>query len=516
VLYTNAQSVFNKLDELKVTAALEEPDVILLTETWCGPHISNAELTIPGYQLETDMRRDRADTTAGIGGGLLVYSKMGTVLRPTDRFKGNNFNQFIEFELAAESPTKFILLYRPPNSGAENIVQLCEMLQHLDKNTVVLGDFNLPEINWLREESGPRGRPVLETAMEHSLTQLVEFSTHLKGNILDLVLVNCPERILAVNDARRLGRSDHEKIVIEIIAKIREENVGRPRTVLNWARCNYTGMREYLNEYRWKMDQTVEEDWEEFKNVIATLVEKYVPVRKWCGKNRPKWLTADLLHLIRKKKREWKNAKQYNTGPVLENYKKIEKEVARKIKYAKKKFEKDMAYSDDKNCKKFSNFLKSETKTRTPISPLKNTNNDVTTNNLEMANILNDFFASVFTAENVDNMPQKVRETNVEISGVEFTRGKLLQKLQNLKADSAPGPDNIHPRILKELRFELADPPSKLFTKSMDTGKVPLDWKVAVVTPIYKKGAKADSGNYRPVSLTSVPCKIMEPIIKDT
>jgi hypothetical protein len=160
---------------------------------------------------------------------------MGTVLRSTDRFKGNKFNQFIEFELAAESPIKFILLYRPPNSGAENIVQLCEMLRHLDRNTVVLGDFNLPEINWLREESGPRGRPVLETAIEHSLTQLVEFYTHLKGNILDLVLVNCPERILTVNDAGRLGRSDHEKIVIEIIAGIRDENVGRPRTVLNWS-----------------------------------------------------------------------------------------------------------------------------------------------------------------------------------------------------------------------------------------------------------------------------------------
>jgi hypothetical protein len=216
------------------------------------------------------------------------------------------------------------------------------------------------------------------------------------------------------------------------------------------------------------------------------------------------------------KKRECKNAKHYNTGPVLENYKKIETEVAKKIKYAKKKFEKDLTYSDAKNSKKFSKYIKSKTKIRTQIGPLKNTKNVVTTNNLEMANILNEFFASVFTAEDVDNMPQKVRETNVEISEVEFTRGKLLQKMPNLKTDTAPGPDNIHPRILKELRFELADPLCKLLTKSMNTGKVPLDWKVAVVTPIYKKGAKADPGNYRPVSLTSVPCKIMESIIKDT
>ena len=49
----------------------------------------------------------------------------------------------------------------------------------------------------------------------------------------------------------------------------------------------------------------------------------------------------------------------------------------------------------------------------------------------------------------------------------------------------------------------------------MDTGQVPSDWKVANVTPIYKKGSKAEAGNYRPVSLTSICCKMMESIIRD-
>jgi hypothetical protein len=112
-------------------------------------------------------------------------------------------------------------------------------------------------------------------------------------------------------------------------------------------------------------------------------------------------------------------------------------------------------------------------------------------------------------------MPRKEKETNVELSHVEFTQDKVLKKLQNLRSDSAPGPANIHPRILKELRYELVKPLCMLFTKSLHTEKVPQDWKLAIVTPIYKKGAKADPGNYRPVSLTSVPCKVMESVIKD-
>jgi hypothetical protein len=100
------------------------------------------------------------------------------------------------------------------------------------------------------------------------------------------------------------------------------------------------------------------------------------------------------------------------------------------------------------------------------IGPLKNSNNAATADKLEMANILNNFFASVFTAEDLSNMPHKEKETNVELSHVEFTHDQVLKKLQNLKSDSAPGPDNIHPRILKELRYELVKPLCMLFTKS--------------------------------------------------
>jgi hypothetical protein len=128
-MYLNAQSIFNKINELNVTVAEEEPELIFISETWCGPHITNAELTVAGYQLEAELRRDRTDTTAGIGGGLLVYSKMGTVLRPTSRFKEIKFNQFIEFELVVESPINFVILYSPPNSGHENVIELCKILR---------------------------------------------------------------------------------------------------------------------------------------------------------------------------------------------------------------------------------------------------------------------------------------------------------------------------------------------------------------------------------------------------
>ncbi|CAM5084645.1 unnamed protein product, partial [Eretmochelys imbricata] len=88
--------------------------------------------------------------------------------------------------------------------------------------------------------------------------------------------------------------------------------------------------------------------------------------------------------------------------------------------------------------------------------------------------------------------------------------------LEKLDMHKSMGPDALHPRVLKELADVIAEPLAIIFENSWRSGEVPEDWKKANVVPIFKKGKKDDPGNYRPVSLTSVPGKIMEHVLKES
>ncbi|KFP27068.1 RNA-directed DNA polymerase from mobile element jockey, partial [Colius striatus] len=85
--------------------------------------------------------------------------------------------------------------------------------------------------------------------------------------------------------------------------------------------------------------------------------------------------------------------------------------------------------------------------------------------------------------------------------------------LGKLNTRKSMGPDGMHPRVVRKLADVIAELLSVIFKESWRTGKVPEDWRKANVTPVFKKGRKDDSGNYRPVSLTSIPGKMLEQLI---
>ena len=85
--------------------------------------------------------------------------------------------------------------------------------------------------------------------------------------------------------------------------------------------------------------------------------------------------------------------------------------------------------------------------------------------------------------------------------------------LSNCNPYKSPGPDCIHPYVLKATATEVSPMLTHIFQQFLDSGVIPTQWKHAYVSPVFKKGSKTDPKNYCPISLTSVVCKSMEHII---
>ena len=130
--------------------------------------------------------------------------------------------------------------------------------------------------------------------------------------------------------------------------------------------------------------------------------------------------------------------------------------------------------------------------------------------------MLNSFFVSVFTPVGSNTIPPLQERTDNRLSHLVINREKITDLLENLNPNKAAGPDGIPPRILKELATELSSVIHRLFQLSIDSAYIPDDWKLAHITPLFKKGSKCDPGNYRPVSLTSTLCKVLEKLITET
>lgn len=252
--------------------------------------------------------------------------------------------------------------------------------------------------------------------------------------------------------------------------------------------------------------------WTIFRDNITEVVNDFVPDRRRRNQNRPAWMTQGLLREIRKKNRMWKALKG---GQITEDYKKVERSVKNMIRNSKRRFEKKLADNKGSN-RQFFAYVKKKTGCRSSVGPLKSGDGGMVSDAQGMAEILNRSFKDVFTREDLTSVPEPEElVTDSLLRSMKFTVRDVKKKIRGLKNESAPGTDGITTLLLKELAEETAPALAMIFTKSLDEGVVPTDWREANVTPIFKKGSKSVPGNYRPVSLTSVVCKLMESMIRD-
>ena len=294
-------------------------------------------------------------------------------------------------------------------------------------------------------------------------------------------------------------------------------------------------MREHLQSSCWVeniMEQvpnmSINDIWSEIKGQLHKLRDQFIPKKETSG--RPSWsekgsvpvdeeVRNKLLQEKNKSHRQWMSHKDRSDVEEFHlKYKRTRNKAKYAMRRAKRLYEKKIAAEAKLNPKMFWSFTHGKLKTKSGVSPLLENGEDPSSTKFddkEKADILQKQFCGVFTREPEGEIPTLPRRTESSINIVNIIEEAVLKKLSNLHVGKSQGPDQLHPRLLKELASLLVKPITALFQASLNSGIVPDDWKKAYVSPIYKKGSKCLAVNYRPVSLTSILCKVMESMVRE-
>lgn len=248
VLYTNADMLTNKMNELNYRVSLEDPDIIAINEV--KNQSSKRKSTVNELKLDTTgyiMVDNNIDTEEGRG--QIVYVKEN--LNASQIYLKNKCSEeiVIAIDLSGGNRLVLALLYRSPSGSKEQFREILKVMREIismkASHTIFVGDFNLKNINW-RTLTGPGEleEEFLDFIVGHNLYQHVTVNTRFRGDdnpsLLDLILTNHEEIINEVRHQSPLGKSDHNVIEFDIICKLAD--CADEKVRWRYSRANFENM----------------------------------------------------------------------------------------------------------------------------------------------------------------------------------------------------------------------------------------------------------------------------------
>ena len=230
-------------------------------------------------------------------------------------------------------------------------------------------------------------------------------------------------------------------------------------------------------------------------------------------------MSKEAIRKIMLKQTMWRVYRRTRKEEDYAKYKEALNAATTEIRQSKRSYEQKLACNITNDSKSFYAYVRSKQNVQDKVGPLEDSAGNIISQGFLMAEDLNGYFSSVFTKEDISSLPvadAKFQGAKSDYLGPLVVTPELVaKKIKAMKDNKSPGVDGILPKLLMETVDQISIPLARVFNLSLKEGVVPFEWKEANIIPLFKKGSRNKSENYRPVSLTSVICKLLERLIKD-
>ena len=421
-------------------------------------------------------------------------------------------------------------VYRPPSAPISFLNSFTKVLDHTwirRKNIILLGDFNINLYNnnsKLNEgDEISLVRQFKNILYQFGLKNLITDPTRVTESsktLIDIIVSTIPQKSIC-SGTYDPCISDHNLVYTVVDLKTPKP---KPfiKIIHNYKDVDINALQQDFEYIPWSVLETFEDiddvvwSWNTLYNEV---IQSHIKTRKFKvrAESNP-WMTGKLRKEMNKRYRLLQKAKKTQKGSLeWQQYKSARNMCTKMLRNAESKFWKDK-FESSSSTKEFWYLVKKfqGKSTHKKIGPLKDKNGSLVLKDSEKANVLNTYFANIgeelskdLDKSNVN--PSLISRVTPSIQKFEISKDQFDTCFKHsCKTNKACGADKIKGKDMKLVENHIKSSLFYITTKSYKDSKFPSLYKQAKVTCIHKKGSSTDCGNYRPISLLSIPSKIIE------
>ena len=358
-------------------------------------------------------------------------------------------------------------------------------------------------------------------------------------NQIDHVLVSRQHRTSVMDTRAMRGAdiaSDHQLVRSKIKLKLKRKQKNKAiRKKFDIIKLQHPAIKaqfslklrnkyDILQDYEETGDEEVEKQWQDFEDAYKETAQEVLGYKK---KGQKPWISKESWELVEERKRLKNNIEQTKSDRIKQNYmdkyRCKDKEVKKSMRQDKRKWVDHLAMEAEEaahngRMKEVYDITKTlSNDKRKTTNAVKDKGGNLITEGLARRKRWKEHFEEILNRPIPDDPVTDVEIDPIinEISTDPITKAEIRTALRKMKNGKAGGKDEITAELLKADMNTTEKWLVKLFRTFWEQEKVPKTWKQGLIVKIPKKGDLTECGNWRGITLTSVPSKVFGRVLID-